>query len=392
MTPRGSSRQASIDVLRATAIVLMVVVHFVENLSGWFDGEAGPFEGVHRVWWLPTGWAAPMFAFLSGVSYRIWLRGQISRGRAPEAISKSTVRRGLFLISLGFAFNVLIWLPEDVFNWDILTLIGGALLALEIARRMPDAVILLAAALVIAVAPAMREAAGYLEYWTAGYYDYDFTLSDVALGWLVTGYFPVFPWLAFPLAGYCLAPRLGYGDEPWPDNRNTLAAAALLVVLTAGLVCGWSLMPASLRGDTALIWTMFPASTAYVLGTLGGTTLALAALHRLLDGQPTRGQRPDGTHERGSAYRWPGLIAWATPLSRFSLSIYLLHHAVHVWPLWIWSLATSGDATSLWQKAMPPSASLALAAAFLVVTAVLCRWADRHRVVTAESLMRGLCD
>jgi len=392
VTFRGASRQASIDVLRATAIVLMVVVHFVENLSGWFDGETGPFVGVHRVWWLPTGWAAPMFVFLSGVSYRIWLHVQTSRGRGREEISKITIRRGLFLIGLGFAFNVLIWLPEDVFNWDILTLIGGGLLALEVARRMPDAVIMLAAALVIAVAPAMREAAGYLDYWTAGFYDYDFTLADVALGWLVTGYFPVFPWLAFPLAGYCLAPRLGYGDDPRPDDRTTLTAAAALVVLAAGLVGGWELVPASLRGDTPLAWTMFPASTAYVLGTLGGIVLALAALHRLLDGQPDDGHFDDRRWPDNTAPRWPGLVSWATPLSRHALSIYLVHHAVHVWPLWVWSLATTGEATSLWQVAMPPWASLGLAAAFLLMAAVLCRWADRHRAVTAESLMRWLCD
>ena len=53
MSHAAAPRQASIDVLRAVAIMLMVVVHFVENLSGWYDGGGGPFEGVHRVWWMP---------------------------------------------------------------------------------------------------------------------------------------------------------------------------------------------------------------------------------------------------------------------------------------------------------------------------------------------------
>jgi len=377
VTARGSSRHVSIDVLRATAIVLMVVVHFVENLSGWYAGEAGPFEGVHRVWWLPTGFAAPTFTFLSGVSYRIWLVAQQGRGRDRESVAKRTVRRGLFLIGLGFVFNVLVWLPEDVFNWDILTLIGAGLIALEIARRMPDPVILCAAGIVIAVAPAMRVAAGYPDYWTGGYYDYDFTLSDVAIGWLVTGYFPVFPWLAFPLAGYALAPRLGFDAGPGSADRAVPAVAIVLVAVAAGLIVGWPLVPAMLRGDAPRAWTMFPASTAYVLGTLGCTTLAVFVLHRLLD---------------GPVPRWPGLAAWATPLSRHALSIYLVHHAIHVWPLWAWSLATTGDATALWQVALPPWAALALAAVFLVAAAVVCRWADRHRAVSAESLMRWVCD
>ncbi len=126
---------------------------------------------------------------------------------------------------------MLIWLPEDVFNWDILTLIGCGLICLEALRRAPDAVILLAAAAIVAVAPAMRVVADYPSYWTAGFYDYEFTVADVMLGWLVTGYFPIFPWLAYPLAGYALAPRLlgpsgtraqprsRPGSRSWPPPR-----------------------------------------------------------------------------------------------------------------------------------------------------------------------------
>ena len=143
MSRPAGDRHASIDLLRAMAIVLMVVVHFVENLSGWYDGGQGPFEGVHRVWWLPTGFAAPLFTSLSGMSYRLWADEQARRGHSGDTISKRTVRRGLFLIGLGFAFNVLVWLPEDVFNWDVLTLIGCGLLALDLARRMPDTVVLM---------------------------------------------------------------------------------------------------------------------------------------------------------------------------------------------------------------------------------------------------------
>ena len=98
MKPVAGGRQASIDVLRAVAIMLMVVVHFVENLSGWYGEADNVFAGVHRVWWLPTGFAAPIFTFLTGVSYRLWLDLQWRRGRSDEAIAKGTVRRGLLLV------------------------------------------------------------------------------------------------------------------------------------------------------------------------------------------------------------------------------------------------------------------------------------------------------
>ena len=369
--PPAAERHASIDVLRAIAIALMVVVHFAENLSGWHGAAGSAFAGVHRTWWLPTGFAAPMFTFLTGVSYRLWLDLQRRRGRSEMAIAKGTVRRGLFLIGLGFAFNVLIWLPEDVFNWDILTLIGCGMLALEVARRMPDAVVLLAATLAIAVAPAMRVVVGYTAYWAQGYFDYDFTLADVAIGWLVTGYFPIFPWLAYPLAGFALGPR------PAAGQRGSVLVGAGLVATAALLVIAWPSLPAAVTGDALQAWTMFPASTAYVLGTLGGVVLALAGLHRLLD-EPVP--------------RAGAIVAWAAPLSRHSLSLYLAHHALHVWPLWAVGMATSDDPTALWQVAMPVAWAIGLAAVFLIAAAVVCRWADRRRVPTAEALMRWICD
>ena len=137
MNAQPAGRQASVDLLRAIAIGLMVVVHFIENLSGWYGDGRGTFAGVHGVWWLPTGFAAPIFTFLSGMSYRLWLGVQRQRHRDETSIAKGTIRRGLFLIGLGFAFNVLIWLPEDIFNWDILTLIGGGLLALDVLAGCP---------------------------------------------------------------------------------------------------------------------------------------------------------------------------------------------------------------------------------------------------------------
>jgi len=368
---RQAGRQRSIDLLRAIAIVLMVVVHFAENLSGWYGPAGGPLTGLREAWWLPTGFAAPTFTFLSGLSYRIWEDLQRQRGWDERAITKATIRRGLFLVGLGFAFNVLVWLPEDVFNWDILTLIGVGLLAFAVARGLPDTAILAATAAIVAVAPTLRLIVDYTTYWSSGFYDYDFTLADVTIGWLVTGYFPIFPWLALPLAGYAVGRRAA------ASTRAALLAGGVLVTTSAALIRTWPHLPAAITGDTAQAWAMFPATTAYVLGTLGGVVLALAMAHRLLD------SRPD---------RWRWFMDWVTPLSRHALSIYLLHHVVHVWPLWAAGLVWQGDATGLWQRAMPVAAAVALAAGFLMAAALLFRWLDRLGLPTAESTMRWLCD
>lgn len=79
----------------------MVLVHFVENLSAHYDfSPLGPVSR-EQLWWLPVGFAAPLFTLLTGVSYRSWIAAQKDRGVDDYIISKRTVRRGLFLIGIG---------------------------------------------------------------------------------------------------------------------------------------------------------------------------------------------------------------------------------------------------------------------------------------------------
>ena len=373
--PRAATRLVSIDVLRTTAIVLMTVVHFVENLAGSYDIESGPFIGANRYWWMPTGFAAPLFTFLSGVSYRLWADAQAARGRDSDEISKITVRRGLFLILFGFAFNVLVWMPEDVFNWDILTLIGTAMLALDVARRTAPAVPAVACGLLVGLAPTLRAVADYRASWAEGFYDYEFTLGEVVLGYFATGYFPVFPWLALPLAGFLAAPLI-YGRDGHRGPGPAIAAGGLLLAGAAVTIAARPLVPVRLVTHDRL-WAMFPPTTAYVLGTIGGAILLATLLHRVLD------PHADG---RGLFQRIAGAM------SRHSLSLYVLHHVAHVWPLWLVGFVTTGEPTALWQVATPASTAIAWAAAFLFLAAWLSERMDRPGAPSAESALRWLCD
>jgi uncharacterized membrane protein len=380
---RVATRLSSIDLLRTIAIVLMTLVHFVENLAGSIDIHDGPFIGANRYWWMPTGFAAPLFTFLSGVSYRLWADAAAARGRDSEELSKITVRRGLFLILFGFAFNVLVWMPEDVFNWDILTLIGTAMLALDIARRTAPAVGIVACGLLVGLAPILRAVADYRSFWAAGFYDYDFTLGDVLLGYLATGYFPVFPWLALPLAGFLAAPSI-YARDGGDEGRGSrkswthspLVSGGLLVAAAGVVMICRPFIPVRLITHDRL-WAMFPPTTAYVLGTIGGGILLATLLHRTLDAR-TSGRGP--------------LLRIAGAMSRHSLTLYVLHHVAHVWPLWIAGFVTTGDPDGLWQVATPVSTAVVWAVAFLFFAAWLAERLDRPGTPSAESLLRWLCD
>lgn len=358
-------RYPSIDILRTFAIVLMVLVHFSENLSG--------------KTWAFAGFGAPMFAFLSGISYRLWLDSRERRGASDDAISLATIRRGLFLFFLGFVFNVLVWLPQDTFNWDVLTFIGVATLGLNVARKLREPVVLTAIGLALFLGPVLRLESDYASYWNDGSYDYDPNVTDVLLGFLANGYFPVFPWVAYPLAGFLTAQSV---FAPTPDELPRWRGAALL----GGTLLLLSFVPAALTA-TGLEserwlpsrWTMFPPSLTYVLRTFGVCLTTFSLGHRWLDRNR----------------RWslgPRIGEFFGTFSRRSLSIYLLHHLLHIWPLWIWTALQGMEPTALWRKALPIETAVPLAIVGLAVCWGVARLMEVRRIDGVEGWMRRLCD
>ena len=361
----------------------MVLVHFVENLSSHYgQSSAGPASREH-LWWLPVGLAAPLFTLLAGVSYQAWLIVQRDRGFDDCTISKRTVRRGLFLIGIGFAFNVFIWLPEDTFNWDVLTFIGSALIVLNFIRKVPIEALVFGIILVVVLSPALQGISDYYAYWMNGYFEYDFILSDVVLGYLVTGYFPIFPWIIFPVTGFILSPLL-FSSATTPSHGLRSSRMLLLACLSMGcIVVSLLLQQVTFLPSLICRRTMFPASSSYLLGAIGVSTFCLFVLHSIVDQKQDEKNRSPAFEIFAIGFR---------VVSKHSLSIYLLHHVIHLWPLWLYGLMTAGEPTAHWQKFMPVifSAILALFFCALVVPAFLI--IDKYRVPTIESAMRWIGD
>lgn len=349
----------------------MIVVHFCENLAGYT-----PFI---------AGFGAPMFLFLSGVSYRLWLNSQRKRSCSASEISQVSVRRGLFLIGLGFAFNILVWSPEDAFNWDILTLIGSGLIVLCLLRNIPSiALVLLSSALVLA-APIVQQIADYQSYWTEGYFDPDFSFSDITLGFFVTGYFPVIPWIAFPMIGFAVANALFRAvlREPTPVPNSQiwmiLRLGVALMLISACLLLIRKFVPQTVSLHWPKPWTMFPPSLAYTLGIIGFTVSLFVLTHYWID-------------HRFSLEGLKRLSQVSLVFGKHSLSFYLLHHLSHIWPLWLYGSVYGESHQDFWMKATSVPVALILTAVFLFFSFNLFRWIDRHDGPSAEKLMRWLCD
>ncbi|MFO0905225.1 MAG: heparan-alpha-glucosaminide N-acetyltransferase domain-containing protein [Pirellulales bacterium] len=362
-------RASSIDILRMFAMVVMVYVHFSENLAGVTPRIAGL--------------GAPTFLFLVGVSYRLWLNGRLRRGASDESIRRTTLRRGAFLFVLGVVFNVLVWTPEDIFNWDVLTLVGMAMFVLEVARRLPVGLAVFFAAVVLAISPAARAVADFPAYWTNGYFDPDWNVRDPLLGLLSIGYFPILPWIAIPVAGFA-AGTFVFGESA-PDGgdldsaRRLTVAGGLLVVGVAAAIGMRQLWPELFSTVLKPTWTMFPATTMYVLGAIGFVSLGFGGLYLWVD----RKLGPE---------RLPWLRSVASTFSRHSLTVYLLHHLIHVWPMWAYAIARGEETTVHWRQAMSLPLALVFATLFLPCAYVLFRWMDQTGRGGVEAWMRRVCD
>jgi len=370
-------RYLSIDILRAVAILLMVQVHFVENLALWEDSSDWLYG-----WscWLGN-WPAPLFTLLSGLSFSLWARKQESLGRRDEDTTKIAIRRGMFIFGAGLAYAVFIWLPEDVFIWDILTLIGASLVVLSVARKLPLSILLTICIAVLIISPPLRGHADYPAYWEDFAFSYDFTLRQVIYGFVVNGYFPLLPWIIFPLVGFMIGEtafrrRDGEGDS-W---RSLLLCGGGLMLLSVISMALGGVLPSFIARHFAG-GTIFPASTAYIIGTSGLSVLCLGVLHRWID----QNERITGTGP---------VLLFFRRFSAFSLTVYILHHAVHIWPLWIYGVAMMGKEhpTFYWRSAMSTQLALTLSLVFIVVCYVALIFLERHRKLSFEWWMRWVCD
>lgn len=364
-------RYVSIDLLRTVAIFLMVIVHFLENLAG--------------ADWAPAGLGAPLFGFLMGVSYFLWLNVAEGQGRSDDGIARSTVRRGVFLFVAGFAFNIFVWLPEDTFNWDVLTLLGTAFIILNVVRSQPPVVPVVFCVLIFVMSPVFRVQVGYDEYWIERYFDPDWTLADVLIGFFVTGYFPVFPWILFPIAGFLSAKQLQLERSSiipglsWSRVRGIVLSGLTLIMLAYGFRLIESRTADPMVRQLLGGWTMFPPSIEYVTGIFGCVLVSFGLCLWLIDG-------------RRILDRWPTLLSFVSTMSRYSLSIYVLHHVVHLWPLWIYGVWMGQETTHYWQKAMSWPTAVVLVVVYFVTSYCLFRWIERGQRSSLESWMRWFSD
>jgi uncharacterized membrane protein len=280
-----SDRLHSLDALRGLAVFLMIEQHV--GIWLWH----GPARG-ETVWEHPVllvfnalgGGAAPLFVTRAGVGSALFVAGE--RPRTDVTL----VRRGLVLMLFGLALNLMSpsWFSWG--SWFVLHMMGFAMALGPLWRRLPNAWLLVACAVVLVATIAVR-------LWLdtpislTNQRMRDLTLPGGALRLaLAEGQFPILPWLTFYLAGF-VAGR-------WLVARQFRRIVALGIAFFAlgcngHLLLRNGLLPGPfLHRAFEIHLGFFPASIAIVGMLLGGALVVIALVSWLDTRRPLRSNHP----------------------------------------------------------------------------------------------------
>jgi len=285
-----ASRRLSLDVLRGIAVFLMIEQH----LGVWlWNGSGPPLQARPGllVFNALGGGAAPMFIVLAGIgSSLLCSKNQLHRKKTDRTLWS----RGLIVMAFGYllSFATPSWFSLQ--SWFVLHLMGFGMLLTPWLRRLPTALILLLAALILACTGPLQ---ALLSTPLALNNLYMSARAAELPAWaglriaVVEGQFPIFPWLSLYLMGLACGRWIS-------QARYSLITRSAWVLLAAGL-CGVLLWQLELFSAPSGIWRnlhirvpFFPASPTLVCLILAPVLLAIRALLALEARKPFRSDHP----------------------------------------------------------------------------------------------------
>lgn len=296
---RRRARMEGLDILRGLAIAAMVIL----NLSGVLLEGAPPY-----VLRFIGSIAAPVFIMLSGF--------MVALTAERHEFRYFVLNRSLWILTAAVFVDLFVWRIYPFMGVEVLYCIAVsvplAYLSLKLASWQRLALI----AGVLALAPMLRDLLGYAQFPTQ-YYLWDqkvfATNEDQLLGpaqqWLVDGWFPLFPWLAFSLIGAHLGKTM---QENWRGVFLSQTLAIGIVMTVAGAVLYITVPPSDF---TRGVWSelFYPPGVQY---TILFTGIAVSLLYVFL-----------------LAQAWPWLLAPLAPfgtIGKAALGMYVLHLALAV--------------------------------------------------------------
>ena len=385
-------RIVSIDVLRGFSLTGMVVCHFMLEYG---DAHA-PESLLYFIMDHALGdFGAVWFLLLVGVSQVV----SGDRKKDPDEINlmKKAFLRGAYVFMAGLLMAALAWGPKNMWNWDILTLIGSAYIVLYFCRFLPSWFILLVAAVIVFMTPWLRGTVDFMADWGGEFiqtpvisdylpgilldpvneYEPSWRLPEMIRGLFLSGFFPIFPWLVFPLIGFVIGRRI-VAKQMKRDLPFLLIIGFILIFLAFSAAYASLLRPGSSHiTDYIAPFSLFPNSNTMVCLQVGQALVLFALLYFYYDG-------------RNVVPRTGAFVTWFKRMSRHSLTVYFIHYPLISWPLWVACFFTGRYPESGLMGAIPAFfLGLAVVALFLVC---LKAWERRGNKYSLEWGLKKLTD
>lgn len=337
------NRVRSVDVLRGFALMCMVLVHFVIYLGNATAQQSWIYFALNH---LLADWGAAAFLMMMGISQV--LSASKNTGAGEWYLFKKAGVRTAYLIGLGLLLSTLAFGPQRMFEWDILPLMGFATLVLYFCRFLPSWSLVLIMTCVALITPWLRGFVDPVPVWGASlmatpvisdyfpglYVDPTgdlpviWSLDGIVQGFLLTGYFPIFPWIIFPILGFITGRRMVGGHF-----RRDLPALIGMGCVLSCLGLGVALYSLRISGASAITGylaplSFYPDSFSMVLLQLGITLVVFSCLYFWFD-------------IRRSPSAPPGFVTRLfIRTSRFALTFYFAHFLILGWTLAIVYLLT----------------------------------------------------
>ena len=194
MTGTTEGRLVGLDVARCLALLGMVATHVLDART--------PAGDLTTAQWLAGGRASALFAVLAGVSLGLMTRAPL-RGRALAWRSAGIVGRALLIALLGLLLGGLdTGIAIILTYYGVLFVLGLPFTLLGVRTLLPLTVVWVAVAPAVShvVRPHLPERG-----FESPTFDQLADPAQLAGELLLTGYYPVVPWLAYLLAGLVLA-------------------------------------------------------------------------------------------------------------------------------------------------------------------------------------------
>jgi hypothetical protein len=320
------SRVLSIDIMRGFALMCMVLIHFMI----YFGDSTAVSTWPHFILDHVLGdWGAACFLMMMSMSQVL---SADKRTDDPLPLFKRALIRGGYIFMIGILMLALTWGPSEIWQWDILTLMGTMTVILFFCRFLPSWLILVVSLFIAVATLWLRAGIDFASIWGGPFVQVPiisqyfpgilvdpvsgFTriwkLQDVLLGFLFTGEFPLV------IIG-SLFVCLGLGG-------------AYASLFRAG---------SSVVGDFISPLSFYPDSFTMICFQLGMALIVFSGLYFFYD---VRKKDPS---------RVSFLVRLYLRSSRFSLTFYFLHYLMIGWPLAILAQITGRNSISALMGAYP---------------------------------------